>query len=478
MVCATVPQKHCPRPLEGAYPMATLFRRINSWLRQIKKVFIRLETPYDEIVDALDATLFQAPLDCQNAIVLIAQIDEYPTLFRNCDPKDLKYVLDTLTHRLSGGALSRNVVVYLGHGQFAVSLAPLTPFDENDALIVAGQIQDTFAVPIIHSKTRAKVTASIGCAKAATANVGSGAALLEAARIAVREATRKGPSALRIFWPELGRKMRLRDTIRNDARAALSSGALHAYYQPQIQLTTQAISGCEALARWDHPEFGMIAPADFLPVLEEANLMCMLGRVMMRHALQTLRNWDEANLRIPSISVNMCAEELSNPNLLSEIQSELKRHGLTPDRLVIEVLETVDVIDGEDPVAFNLKAISRFGCRIDLDDYGTGQTSIKSVRNFSVDRIKIDRSYITGIDEDHRQQSIVKTILKMAYNLKVDTLAEGVETDAEIAHLTRSGCDFAQGYAISHPLPAPEAMAWIKARQNLPAQGNLDQYVR
>lgn len=475
MVCKAVPQKHCLRPEEGAFSMATLPRRIHTLVRQIKSVFIQPANPHDQIIDALNATLLEAPRDLQNAILLIVQVDRYADLVRRSDPNDLTYILDTLFHRLLGGTLSRDVAAYFGEGQFAVSLAPLRPFDENDALIIAGQIQDAFAIPIIHSKTRAKVTASIGCAIAASAQLHTGAALLEAARIAVGEAVVKGPSALRVYGPEMGYKVRLKDRLRTDARAALSSGALHAHYQPQIQLSTQAISGCEALARWNHAEFGMIAPADFLPVFEEANLMCALGRTMLRDALQTLKNWDDANLQVPSVSVNMCAEELSNPNILREIQLELKRHGLTPDRLVIEVLETVDVIDGEDPVAFNLKAISRLGCRIDLDDYGTGQTSIKSVRNFSVDRIKIDRSYITGIDHDLEQQGVVTTILKMARNLKVDTLAEGVETEEEIAHLRESGCDFAQGYAIARPLPASEALAWMKAHQFLPEQAKLDQ---
>ena len=456
--------------------MTSPLRRIHQQLKRLQMVLIRPATPYEQIAEALDAALTEVPKDCRNAIALIAQIDNYPRLERYCAPKDLTYIVNTLAHRLAGGTLSRDDVVHLGEGKFAISLNPVAPFHEDDVLIIAGQIQDAIAIPIIHSETQAKVTASIGCAMARTAAVTNGAALLEAACTALAEASQKGPAALRMYEPEMGKRIRLRQTLSSDARMALTNGALHAHFQPQIHLATDAISGCEALARWNHAEFGMVSPADFLPVLEEEDLMRDLGRVMLRDALRTLKSWDDADLRIPAISVNMCAEELSNPDLVEEIKAELARQNLGPERLVIEVLETVGVIDGDDPVARNLSAISKLGCQIDLDDYGTGQTSIRSVRNFSVDRIKIDRSYVTGIDCDPEQQYVVETILKIARNLQVDTLAEGVETTEEIAHLMKSGCDYAQGYAIARALPAPEAMSWIKSHRPNPPRTNLEQY--
>jgi len=240
-------------------------------------------------------------------------------------------------------------------------------------------------------------------------------------------------------------------------------------------LLTRSISGFEALARWHHNVRGIISPAVFLPVLEEAGMMRKLSRVMLRDAMRALRDWDIAHLNVPQISVNMSTEELRNPDLPSEIHALLQRYNLTPDRLVLEVLETVTANRQDDPIILNLRELARLGCQIDLDDFGTGHTSIKSVRRFAVNRIKIDRSFVTGIDMDTEQQQLVQTVLSMAKSLTVDTLAEGIESQAEMTYLADVGCSHGQGYAIARPLQQMDATQWVKAQDKPPPPHQIHQ---
>ena len=442
--------------------MTSRLDRIIHILTRIKSVFIRPVTAQDKIIEALDAALSETAAGHTYAVAMIADIDDFDALKSRSAAPDIASLLGTLENRLCGGVLSRDIVVHLPDGKFAIGLNPQNIVDEDDILRLAGQIQSIIAVPIVTANTQAKVTASIGCAIAGQAGVTTGQALLEAARIAQLEATRKGPNALRLYAPGMGDRIRLHDALRRDMAAALTSGAIQAYFQPQICLSTQAISGFEALARWQHDKHGLISPADFLPLLEDAGMMRPLGRRMLYDALCALKDWDNEQLNVPNVSVNMCAEELRNPALLDEIQAQLAVQGLGPERLVIEVLETVDVVDMHDPIVRNIRAISDFGCQIDLDDYGTGKSSAKSVQTFAVDRIKIDRSFITDVDQDKERQRVIKTILSMAKTLNVGTLAEGVELQSEIAHLASVGCGHAQGYAIARALPAPETIAWVK----------------
>ena len=186
------------------------------------------------------------------------------------------------------------------------------------------------------------------------------------------------------------------------------------------------ITGFEALARWTHPVRGVISPAEFLPVIESVNLLERLAEVMMYHSFRALKQWDSAGVDIPQVGVNFAGSELSNPRLLEKVKWDLDRFELTPDRLAVEVLETVVASDPDDMITRNINALGALGCRIDLDDFGTGNASIASIRRFSVSRIKIDRSFVMKADRDPEQQHMISAILTMAERLQVETLAEGI----------------------------------------------------
>ncbi|NNK16978.1 MAG: EAL domain-containing protein, partial [Sulfitobacter sp.] len=186
-----------------------------------------------------------------------------------------------------------------------------------------------------------------------------------------------------------------------------------------------------------------------------------LAEVMIYHSFAALKAWDAAGVDVPQVGVNFAGSELSNPKLLEKIKWELDRFELSPNRLAVEVLETVVAGAPDDMITLNINALGKLGCRIDLDDFGTGHASIASIRRFSVSRIKIDRSFVMKADRDPEQQRMISAILTMAERLQLETLAEGVETVGEHVLLAQLGCDHVQGFGIGRPMPFEQTLDWI-----------------
>ena len=241
-----------------------------------------------------------------------------------------------------------------------------------------------------------------------------------------------------------------------------------------MSIETGQISGFEALARWIHPDQGTILPGEFIPSLVKLNLLGRLSEVMLAKSLAAMRHWDRCGYSIPRIAVNFSSQELSDPNIVDRLKWDLDRFGLTPQRICIEVLEGVIADPRCDLIVNNIKKLSDLGCKIDLDNFGTGHASIANIRRFAVDRIKIDRSFITNVDRDPEQRNMVAAILNMAERLNIDTLAEGVETLGEHATLAQLGCSHIQGFSVAKPMPVEEIDRWIvQFRRRLPNDENI-----
>jgi EAL domain-containing protein (putative c-di-GMP-specific phosphodiesterase class I) len=207
-----------------------------------------------------------------------------------------------------------------------------------------------------------------------------------------------------------------------------------------------------------------------MPDITDLGLTERLNEVMLYHALMALKIWDRAGFHVPSVAVNFSSTDLANPKLVDKIRWELDRFELEPCRLNVEILECVISISDCDTISRNICALKEMGCGIDLDDYGTGHASIANIRRFAVDRIKIDRSYVSRCDLDQSQQSMLAAILSMAERLDLQTLAEGVETVGEHAMLAQLGCDHVQGYSVSAPMPLEETQDWMERHKRKLAQ--------
>jgi diguanylate cyclase len=288
--------------------------------------------------------------------------------------------------------------------------------------------------------------------------------MLTAAGLAADEAAAHGPGAIRAFTPDVARRQADRSLLRDELERALDEGAIRPHFQPQISTDTGEVTGFEALARWHHADRGVIGPCEFLPGIEAAGLAERLGEVMLFHALNALVKWDRAGLRVPAVGVNFSGMELRNPRLAEKLQWELDRFDLTPDRISVEILETVVAETDNDIIVRNIAGLAAMGCGIDLDDFGTGNASIGSIRRFTVRRIKIDRSFVTRVDEDREQQKMIAALVSLADRLGLETVAEGVESGAEHAMLAQLGCAHVQGFGIARPMPFEETEAWMRAR--------------
>ncbi|NUB44487.1 GGDEF domain-containing protein [Fertoebacter nigrum] len=419
-----------------------------------------------QIISALDVVLQDSATTGKTTACLVVQFDDAAVLLDRHGRAAQTEVLLRSAERICAALRQGDTVARLEGGGFAIALAEVRRMDLETLVQLAARLQSALAPPISIDAARLYITCSIGFCLGARAPTGR--ALLDAAQVAADEALRNGPGAIRAYAPDMARKRADRDAYREVLEIALDHGEIRPHFQPQISTDTGTISGFEALARWHHPERGLVPPAEFLDAIEEAGLSERLGEVILYHALTALVRWDKAGFRVPRVGVNFSAAELRNPKLAEKLKWELDRFDLTPDRLAVEILETVVADTDNDVIVHNIAALARLGCGVDLDDFGTGHASITNIRRFTVRRLKIDRSFVTRVDEDREQQKMVAAILSLAEQLELETLAEGVETPGEHAMLAQLGCGHVQGFGIARPMPFDDTFDWIsghRARQ-------------
>lgn len=409
----------------------------------------------------LEQRLSAIPPGSQTAALAVC-LDESEHLTKRHGGRFVRALLADLGQRLAWSLREQDGYCQLGPTSFGVILAPQRGIDLGSVLAVAQRIQTRLAQPFTFEGVTAWPSASIGFCLGQRAAALNGLGLLDAAERATAKAVASGPGGLNSY-SVVDFPASVSGEKQATLRRAIETGEIVPYFQPQVRTTTGEISGLEALARWHHPQRDLIQPAEFLPQIEAAGLSALLAEHMLRRAIATLARLDAQGQHVPSVSVNLSSQELRNPRLADEIAWELDRHNLTPDRLTLEILETV-VADGDDDVAVRTIArLSGMGCGIDLDDFGTGHASIANIRRFAVDRIKIDRSFVARLNEDRDQARMVAAILSMAEQLDLKTVAEGVEYPEEQIMLAQMGCHHLQGFAIARPMAAEPLVAWLEA---------------
>lgn len=245
---------------------------------------------------------------------------------------------------------------------------------------------------------------------------------------------------------------------------AAQMGQMLAYYQPKICCHTGAVTGFEVLARWKHASKGVLQPADFIPGMTDGDHRA-LTLSMLDQALGALTAWTASGYNVPNISINVSVSELNDPAFSKIILQDLQRHQHLPSALVIELLENVGPININAAGHANLREFRDAGCQLDLDDFGIGYASLDAVRSFGVNRIKIDRSFVTGCHNNPNQQRMVLGIFALAEQLGIPTIAEGMETAEEHSFLAQLGCSEVQGFAISRPMPFAETFAFLKTQK-------------
>jgi EAL domain-containing protein (putative c-di-GMP-specific phosphodiesterase class I) len=327
--------------------------------------------------------------------------------------------------------------------------------------------------PFMIKKHKVYTSASIGIVLSKF-KYASSEEVLRDADIAMYQAKLLGKARYVLFEVGMRKQVVSRLELENDLRHALERDQLDLNYQPIISLRDDRIVGFEALLRWVHPEKGLIMPREFITVAEETGLIFSLGSWVLRKACLQMRRWQD---RYPSdppliISVNLSIRQFEQSDLADQVVRILSETGLKPSSLCLELTENMIMGDG-DTVHEHLNRLQKIGIRILIDDFGTGYSSLGYLQRYPIDTLKIDYSFINQMGNDGDRSEIVRTILVLARELGMDTIAEGIESQCQLSQLKNLNCEFGQGFFISRPVNQPDAETQLQAQYNLLVEPNL-----
>lgn len=397
----------------------------------------------------------------EDGAALVLLLDDSDRLHRHHGPRYVAALMQELTSRLGQALRAEDAFCHLPPEGFAIALQARSGLDVGTVLAISRRLQAQLATRFRFESVGIWPSVSIGLCVSAQAARRQGLSMIDAAARSAERAKRAGPAGLHSFsvidTPGLVTCDR-----REELEHAIRAGRICAHFQPQIAAASGAVSGIEALARWEHPKRGLIAPGDFLPLIESAGLGPQLARRMLDCALSALVRLDAAGLAVPTAAINLSMPELRNPALADEIAWALELHELPPERLVIEILEDVIAHGDDDIMVRNIARLAGMGCGIDLDDFGTGHASIASIRRFAVSRIKIDRSFISNLHRDEERHRMAGAIMSMAEGLGLETVAEGVESTEDMTLVAAMGCTHLQGFGIARPMPESALADWLR----------------
>ncbi|WP_353641887.1 EAL domain-containing protein [Mesorhizobium sp. WSM2239] len=371
------------------------------------------------------------------------------------------YVLVVTAQRMRDSCRASDLCVRLGGDEFVMILNGAGATE--DINMVAKRILECINEPISFQGATIHPGASAGIA-VYPVDADNAADLLVHADLALYSAKKLGGGAFSFFSEELRRELEHRKQLEADLKAAIALESFSVYYQPQVSISNGTITGVEALVRWKHPERGMVSPGEFIPVAEKSGLMAEIGRIIVRKAINEAAEWHRAGIGFGRIAINVSGSELRENDFDSFLFETLERAGLPPEKLSLEIVESVILDDEKTGIAAKLRHIRSAGVHLELDDFGTGYASLSHVNPNEIDRLKIDRRFVQNINSNGDNSKIVRAITELARGLGISIIAEGAETEAELDSLVSIGCDQVQGYHIAFPMPDDKAREWLMSR--------------
>ncbi|PWJ86073.1 EAL domain-containing protein [Mesorhizobium loti] len=371
------------------------------------------------------------------------------------------YVLVVTAQRMRDSCRASDLCVRLGGDEFVMILGGAGGTE--DINMLARRILAHINEPIVFQGTTILPGASAGIA-VYPIDADNAQDLLVHADLALYSAKKLGGSNFSFFSEELRRELDYRKQLEHDIKVAIAERAFQVYFQPQVSLTNGTISGIEALVRWNHAERGMIPPGEFIPVAEKCGFMPEIGRIVITKAINEAAEWNRAGIAFGRLAVNVSGTELREHDFDAFLFETLEKAGLPPQKLSLEIVESVILDDEKTGIAAKLRHIRAAGVHLELDDFGTGYASLSHVNPNEIDRLKIDRRFVQNIHENGDNSKIVRAITELARGLGISIVAEGAETEAELESLMAIGCDQVQGYSIAFPMPHDKALEWLTAR--------------
>ena len=358
-----------------------------------------------------------------------------------------------------------NLVARLGGDEFIVLLRDI--LSPRDAVMVAHRMIGELAAPFVIEGHELVVTASIGIAMH-PADGDTVDALVKAADAAMVAAKKLGRNTFQFFTEEMNTIAFEKLSLEGQLRRAIETGQFVLHYQPKVDVATGAIHGVEALIRWDHPEWGLVAPGRFISLAEEMGLITAIGDWVLEESCRQCAEWASAGLGRVSVAVNLASPSFRKPRLVQELAALIARHGMQPAQLQIEATESM-LMESAGATLQTLRELHELGVTLSIDDFGTGYSSLSYLRRFPVDQLKIDRSFVTEMTHNFDDAAIAAAIVSLGRNMRREVVAEGVETLEQARLLRQQGCNLMQGFLFSRAVPAPEIERLL--RQERPFAG-------
>jgi diguanylate cyclase (GGDEF)-like protein/PAS domain S-box-containing protein len=425
---------------------------------------------YDPLTGLANRSLFTERLEQalkrslrrgQQVAVLFLDLDRFKLVNDSFGYDQSDRLLVEVARRLRGCLRGEDTVARLGGDEFTVLLEEVSSAEVPRQ--VAERINQALEAPFVLEDQEVFVSASTGIALGGGAGCSAGE-LLRDAHIAMYRAKNRGRARIELFDASMGVQAAEYLRLESDLRRALERGEFRVLYQPKYELQSERIVGLEALVRWEHPERGLVPPAQFIPMAEETGLIVPIGRWVLEAACRQAMAWQEAHPQQGplAVAVNLSMRQFRHPRLAEEVAEVLEQTGLPPHLLELEITESAVMEDAEATVS-TLERLKALGVQLAIDDFGTGYSSLGYLRRFPVEVLKIDRAFVRDLSEAGGDQAIVGAVMGLARALGLRVVAEGIETVEQLERLRAMGCDMGQGYYFSRPMPASAISALLEA---------------
>ena len=447
-----------------------LERRVQLRTEELAKAYEKIEHQalHDSLTKLANRTLFQ---DRLNQAILTGEREKRVFALVMIDLNRFKEINDTLGHhsgdlvlqetanRLRDGLRQSDTIARLGGDEYALLLP--TVKDNAGAILTLDKILQLFEKPLVIGAHQISISPSLGLSLFPKDGADA-VTLLRRADIAMYEAKRRKSGHV-LYTPDLEQDGADRLGMQNELLTGITNGELVLHYQPKLDIKSGSVGGVEALVRWHHPKRGMLAPDDFIPLAENTGLIKPLTKWVLTEALRQCHDWEQQGLDL-AVSINISNSSLLDPGFPPMIVHALEESGVRPAKLELEISEVGIMVEPPRAIAAIMR-LSEIGVQIIIDDFGTGYSSMAYLSKLPIARIKVDKSFVRDMVDNNNDAVIVRSIISLGHNLGLSVVAEGVENSATWDQLKSLGCDSAQGYCMSRPIPASQIPDWVKNSQ-------------
>lgn len=414
--------------------------------------------------DRLEQTINHAARYGHAVWVAFLDLDHFKQINDTFGHKTGDILLRTMSERLRTALRETDTVARIGGDEFILVLSE--PVEDSLSPDTLKRIMDIVSEPVMVEGKSFSFTCSIGVA-VYPEDGGDPENLIKNADIAMYRAKETGRNNVQFFTEAMNLRLLARVHLERSLRVAIEKQEFVLHYQPQVDLRSGQIIGMEALIRWNHPEKGIVYPGRFIELAENCGLIGLIGAWVIRTACAQNQAWQRAGLPPLHVAVNLSTRQLIDSTLVDSIASTLKETGLDPSFLELELTESSVMVDAENSIGV-LQRLKGLGVKLSVDDFGTGYSNLSYLNRFPINTLKIDQSFVSDLGLNEDSATIIKSIITLAHNLRLNVIAEGVETEAQLTYLRQHNCDFIQGFYFSNPLPAIEFEQFLREGKCLP----------